>query len=103
MDGIGGDKMVYLEYETTTKQVVEIHEVEPTVANGYDYAVADNFIPGDEFEHTIWVNEVDENKNLISYSAIRNNPNAKKLLTDNTILKEQIDGLFNMVVMMSML
>lgn len=82
--------MVYLEYETATKQVVEIHEKIPTVESGYDYAISEQFTVGDEFEQAIWVNKVDENKKVISCSAIRNNPNAKRLLEENAILKSTI-------------
>lgn len=81
--------MVYLEYHKETKQVVEIHEIEPTVSNDYDYASSDNFAVGDEFEWTIWVNEVDGDKNLVSHSAVRNNPNAKRLLQENEQLKHE--------------
>lgn len=82
--------MVFLEYEISTKQVVEIHSTIPDVSNAYDYAVSDNFIIGDEFELAIWINSVDENKNLTSYAAIRNNPNAQRLLRENQQLKEKI-------------
>lgn len=78
--------MIYLEYHKEKKQVVEIHETEPTLSEDYDFALSDRFSPGDEFEWTIWINEIDENKNLISYSAIRNNPNAKRLLKENAKL-----------------
>lgn len=79
--------MVYLEYDIRTKQVVEIHDAEPTVTTDYDFAKSEQFAVGDEFEQTIWINEVDENKNVISYSAIRNNPQAKRLLQENAELK----------------
>ncbi|WP_342510609.1 hypothetical protein MKY34_19580 [Sporosarcina sp. FSL K6-1522] len=79
--------MAYLEYQKQTKQVVEIHESEPTVSSDYDYAVSENFTVSDEFEWTIWVNGVDVDKNLTSHSAIRNNPNAKRLLQENEQLK----------------
>ena len=92
--------MVYLEYHKEKKQVVEIHKNEPTVTSNYDYAVSDSYVVGDEFEWTIWINEVDEEKNIVSYSAIRNNPNAKRLLQENQtfkkenqMLKHQIDAL----------
>lgn len=81
--------MVYLEYHKEMKQVVEIHEIEPTVSTDYDYAISDNFTVGDEFEWTIWVNSVDDDKNLTSHSAIRNNPNAKRLLQENEQLKHE--------------
>jgi hypothetical protein len=98
--------MLYLEYETATKQVVQIHETEPTELNeGYAFAISVDIVStddlgeevkrenpfkvGDEFEQTIWINEVDENKNVISYSAIRNNPNAKRLLQENAELKQK--------------
>lgn len=84
--------MVYLEYEKNTKQVVEIHKTEPITVEGYDFTSSNSFEVGDEFEWTIWINEVDENKKLISYSAIRNNPNAKRLLEENKILKEQLQA-----------
>lgn len=78
---------MYLEYHKEKKQVVEIHEIEPSLSSDYDYAISDIFKPGDEFEWTIWINEVDEDKNVTSYSAIRNNPNAKQLLEENEHLK----------------
>ena len=79
-------KLVCLEYHKETKQVVEIHESEPTVSADYDYAISDQFVAGDEFELTIWVNSVDKEKNLTGHSAIRNNPNAKRLLQMNAQL-----------------
>lgn len=79
---------MYLEYEVSTKQVVQIHVAEPITVEGYDYAVSSDFAPGDEFEQTIWINDVDENKNVTSYSAIRNNPNAQRLLRENQQLKQ---------------
>jgi hypothetical protein len=85
--------MVYLEYDIRTKQVVEIHDAEPTVTADYDFAKSEQFAVGDEFEQTIWINEVDENKNILSYSAIRNNPNAKRLLEENSRLKDEIINL----------
>ncbi|MEZ7170763.1 hypothetical protein [Sporosarcina sp. OR05] len=81
--------MNYLEYERFSKQVVEIHETEPILAPGYGFATSAEFLPVDEFEWTIWVNDVDENKNLTSHSAIRNNPNAKRLLRENEQLKHE--------------
>lgn len=81
--------MIYLEYHKETKQVVEIHEIEPIVSSGYDYAISSSFVVGDEFEWTIWINDVDEEKGLISHSAIRNNPNAKRLLQENEQLKQE--------------
>lgn len=81
--------MVYLEYHKETKQVVEIHETEPFLNDeNYDYAMSDHFLVGDEFELSIWINDVDVDKNLISYSAVRNNPNARRLLQENKQLKE---------------
>ncbi|MDF1507619.1 hypothetical protein PZE06_05415 [Robertmurraya sp. DFI.2.37] len=80
---------MFLEYEVNTRQVVEIHENIPELKQGYDYAITSEFEIGDEFEKTIWINIVDENKNLLSYSAIRNNPNAKRLLEENALLKAQ--------------
>lgn len=80
--------MVYLEYHKETKQVIEIHNIQPTLSSDYDFALSEKFVVGNEFELTIWINEVDENKNLISYSAIRNNPNAKRLLEENKQFKE---------------
>lgn len=81
--------MVYLEYHKETKQVVEIHEAAPTVSSDYDFAKSDQFVIGDEFEWTIWINEIDEYKSLVSHSAIRNNPNAKRLLQENEQLKHE--------------
>lgn len=80
---------MYLEYHKEKKQVVEIHENEPTLKDGYDYAESDNFNVGDEFEWTIWVNSTDDEKSLTSYSAIRNNPNAKRLMQENEELKQK--------------
>ncbi|KIL79606.1 hypothetical protein [Bacillus badius] len=81
--------MVYLEYHLETKQVVEIHQNEPVTVGGYDFGKSDDFEVGDEFEQTIWVNRVDEIKNVTSHSAIRNNPNAKRLLQENAKLKAE--------------
>src|SRR5699024_2894974 len=86
---------MYLEYHKEKKQVVEIHESEPTLKDGYDYAISDQFEVGDEFEWTVWVNSTDDEKNLTSYSAIRNNPNAKRLLEENKVLKEENSQLRN--------
>ncbi len=84
----GVSSMVYLEYEINTKQVVEIHETEPTLVEGYDYAMSDEFVVGDELEKTIWINVVTEDKYVTSASAIRNNPQAKRLLEENKKLKQ---------------
>lgn len=81
--------MFYLEYHIQTKQVVEIHELKPNVSGDYDYTTSDNFAVGDEFEWTIWINEVNEDKELVSHSAVRNNPNAKRLLQENEQLKQE--------------
>ena len=81
--------VVYLEYHSETKQVVEIHETEPTLTNGYEYGKSNEFALGDEFEQTIWINKVDEYKIVTSYSAIRNNPQAKRLLAENDQLKQE--------------
>jgi hypothetical protein len=81
--------MVYLQYHIETKQVVEIHDSEPIISIGYDYAISADFSVGDEFEQTIWINVVDKNKNLVSHSAIRNNPQATRLLKENQQLKEE--------------
>lgn len=62
--------MVYLEYHKETKQVVEIHEEVPNVSTDYDFAKSDQFAVGDEFEWTIWINSVDEEKNVTSHSAM---------------------------------
>ena len=78
--------MVYLEYDDITKQVIEIHESLPSTTM---YAVSPYFNLGDEFELTIWINEVDENKNVLSHTAIRNNPNAQRLLRENAELKQE--------------
>lgn len=80
---------MYLEYHKEKKQVVEIHEEKPTLKDEYDYTISDEFKVGDEFEWTIWVNEVDEEKELISHSSIRNNPNGKRLLEENEELKQK--------------
>lgn len=87
--------MAYLEYEVQTKQVVEIHETLPDEKNGYAVVVTDDFKPGDEFAQTIWVNDVDEDGRLTSYSAIRNNPNAQRLLRENVELKAENQRLQN--------
>lgn len=79
--------MPYLEYEKTTKQVVQIHENVPASHEYYNVVFTDDFKVGDEFEFTIWINEVNEEGNLISHSAIRNNPNATRLLEENYQLK----------------
>jgi|SRR5690625_981208 len=83
--------MVYLEYHIQTKQVIEIHETEPTVSNDYDYAISDFFAVGDEFERTIWINSVDDDKNLTSVSAIRNNPNARRIMQENQQLRDDLN------------
>jgi len=81
--------MLYLIYHKESKQVVEINEREPSVPDGYDFAISKQFELGDEFEYTIWINEVDNEKNVISYSAIRNNPQAQRLLNENNQLKAE--------------
>lgn len=89
---------MYLEYEKTTKQVVQIRETIPTnLLEGYDYAISNNFKVGDEFELTIWVNSVDKNKNLGSYSAVRNNVHAARLLRENVELKSKNQELTSMI------
>jgi hypothetical protein len=79
--------MVYLEYSLINKQVIKIHETIPELVDKYDYTITDQISVGDEFELTIWINETDNEKNLLSYSAIRNNPQAMRLLKENTQLK----------------
>lgn len=101
MDGIGG-KTMFLEYDILSKQVVQIHENEPTIIEGYNFALHDEFNVGDEFEFTIWINEVNENKQLISFSEIRNNPNAKRLLEENVELKERLKATEDMVLQLIM-
>jgi hypothetical protein len=81
---------MYLIYELNTKQVVEIVDLEPITQQDYDYCISSEFETGNEFELTIWINCVDKNKNLVSYSAIRNNPNAKRLLEENKQLKTDV-------------
>jgi hypothetical protein len=85
--------MVYLEYHLETKQVVGIFDSIPANQAGYDYVKTDAFKVGDEFEVTINVQSVDTDKNLISYSAIKNNPQAKKLLKENEQLKTKTSQL----------
>lgn len=85
--------MIYLEYHKETKQVVQIHENEPTITVDYEFALSDTFKIGDEFEWTIWINGVNESKNVTSYSAIRNNPNAKRLLQENEQLKADLGNI----------
>lgn len=85
-------RTVFLEFEIQTKQVVEIHEKEPMLEKGYSYGKSNDFLIGDEFNKTIWIHSIDGEKNLISYSAIRNNPNAKRLLKENTTLKEDLEA-----------
>lgn len=82
--------MVYVEYDRKTKQVIEIHAEMPSAINeGYEIAKTDSFTVGDEFEQVIWINKVDGNKNVLSYSSIRNNPNAQRLLRENVDLKQK--------------
>lgn len=93
--------MSFLEYHVESKQVVEIHDQEPlNLQTGCSFAASPDFNMGDEFEQTIWVNEVDSDKNLTSFSAIRNNPNAKRLLRENTQLKQE--NIANMLAMTEM-
>lgn len=86
---------VYLEYHKDKKQVVEIYEDKPETETGYGYVKTDQFKVGDEFEYTITVNNVNDKKELTSYSAIRNNPNAKRLLEENKELTEENESLAN--------
>ena len=97
--------MLYLEYDKKTKQVVQIHEALPLIGEKYSYAISrdrkeinngnevtvNTFKLGDEFEYTIWINEVDENNNIVSHSSIRINPQAKRLLEENEMLKKRIE------------
>lgn len=85
--------MFYLEYNKQTGLVVEIHAVQPNVTADYDFGISGVFKVSDEFEWTILINEVDENKNILSYSAIRNNPNAKRLLQENDQLKVELGNI----------
>lgn len=87
--------MVYLEYEKTTKQVVQIHEVIPTVERNYDYVKSDTFVLGDEFEKNIFINEINEEKEVVSFAVIRNNPNAQRLLRENAELKIENETMSN--------
>jgi hypothetical protein len=82
--------MVYLEYHLETKQVVGIFDSIPANQAGYDYVKTEAFKVGDEFQITIIIQSVDTEKNLISYSAVKNNPQAKKLLKENEQLKTEL-------------
>lgn len=87
--------MSYLEYEKGTKQVIEIHTTQPDVIGNYDFALSNQFQVGDEFAYTIFINEVDENKTVKSFYAIKNNPQAQRMLADNAQLSgENADLLF---------
>ncbi|WP_010098455.1 hypothetical protein [Ornithinibacillus scapharcae] len=79
--------MIYLEYHLESKQVVASYDYRPDCPAGYDYCKTDSFKPNDEFELIITVNRVDENYNLLSFSAIRNNPQASRILQENESLK----------------
>lgn len=89
---------MYLIYHITTRQVVEIQENEPQLDEGYDYVISNKHEIGDEFEYTIWVNGADEDKNLTSYSTVRNNPNAKRLLEQNEELKNRLELAENIIL-----
>lgn len=95
--------MVYLKYHEETKQVVQISENELQSENGYNVAKSDDFKVGNEFEMTIHINEVDENNFITSYSAIRNNPIAKRLLQENAEFKNKNQELENALLEMSTL
>lgn len=94
--------IVYLEYDKKTKQVVEIHNDGLNIEDGYDYAISDRFEVGDEFKLTIWVNKVNDNNELISHTAIRNNPQAKRLLEENTELKNRLQATEQALMQMMM-
>lgn len=83
--------MAYVEYHNETKLVVAIYEDEPSeITDEYSIAYTDKYVSGDEFELSIYINEVDEESNVTSDCSIKNNPNAKFLLEENSKLKEQI-------------
>ncbi|MBM7633817.1 hypothetical protein [Geomicrobium sediminis] len=79
--------MVYLKYHDDKRQVVSTYDSLPDPQEGYSIAQSDSFNVGDEFEYTIWVNSVDDDGVLMSFTAIRNNPQAKRLLLENQDLK----------------
>ena len=78
---------MYLIYDIETRLVAEITSSEPAVTETQSYAYSNEFKEGDEFEWGIWVDEVSEDNKITSFTAVRNNPHAKRLLKENNDLK----------------
>lgn len=84
--------MSYLVYYKLDGSVINISEEIPTVSDAsYGYCKTDFFNIGDEIEYHITVSSVDpDSKDLLGYSAIRNNAHAKRLLAENIDLKQRL-------------
>ena len=82
--------MVYLKYHEDTEIVVKISENEIANEQGYKVAKSYQFVEGDEFDKTIYVNEVDEIGEIATYTAVRNTERMKDILVENVNLKNRI-------------
>jgi hypothetical protein len=81
----------YVEYHATTGEVIQIHEKPTSPRPNYYIAVSEQLTAGMEIEHSIKVLEVeDDNNTIVSYSAVRNNPNAQRLLKENEELQNRL-------------
>lgn len=80
--------MAYLEYEKATGLVVTIHETDVNPAEGHGIIELENYKPGDEFEWSIYIAEKEDGEYESVY-AVRNNPNAARLLRENWELQEE--------------
>ncbi|MFZ7103352.1 MAG: hypothetical protein ACOWWO_11955 [Peptococcaceae bacterium] len=81
--------MFYLEYQKSNGYVIAVHDVVPNAIDDNGIAKSDNFVPGDEFEYFIIINEVDENGILISASSIRQAPPATYILKELATVKKE--------------
>ena len=94
--------MVYLKYYLESKIVVEISENDIAEEQGYAIAQSDNFEVGDEFEKTIYINEVDQEGIVASSTSIRNTARMKDVLTENNELRTRLNATEDTILLLMM-
>lgn len=84
------EQIRYYEYDQASRLVVRISydELTPSM-EGYAIAYGIHFEPGDEFTYAITLTEINDEGQVLMYSSVLNNPNAKRLLQENEELKRQ--------------
>lgn len=80
---------MYLIYQLSDGLVVETTETSKTPPNGCGIVYSTAHKLGDEFEFTIHIEAIDDDGNIVYMNAVRNNPQASRLLTENAQLKQE--------------